>query len=182
MSKIGKKPIVIESTTQVLVNNQQVEVKGKDGSLSFNLPEEIKPVIEESQLILKVAKENRNSKALHGLWRAILNNAVIGVNKLWEKRLELVGTGYRVKMQGEDLFIEVGFSHPILFKKFTGVKYNVEGNNKIIVSGIDKELVGQIAHKIKKLKNPDPYKGKGIRYEGEFIKLKPGKKAKTAGA
>src|SRR3989344_5586731 len=127
-------------------------------------------------------KELKKVKALHGLYRTLISNAMQGVVTPWQKRLEIVGTGYNAKMQGEDLALKVGYSHPIVFKKVTGIKFQVDGNNIIIISGVDKQLVGQVAHQIKTNKKPDPYKGKGIRYEGERLKLKPGKKAKTAGA
>ncbi len=104
------------------------------------------------------------------------------MEKPWQKRLEVVGTGYNVKLQGEDLVFKLGYSHPVVFKKVTGIKFQVEGNNKVIIEGVDKQLVGQIAYQIKMLKKPDVYKGKGIRYEGEKLRIKPGKKAKAAGS
>ncbi len=182
MSKIGKSPITILDNTEVQINGQEITIKGKEGSLTITLSKELSVKKDNNLLIVETLGTSKEVKSLHGLYRAVLNNAMQGVNKLWEKRLELVGTGYRVKTQGENLFIEVGFSHPVIFEKVNGVSFVVEGNNKIFIRGVDKELVGQIAHKIKIIKKPDPYKGKGIRYEGEFIKLKPGKKAKTAGA
>jgi large subunit ribosomal protein L6 len=138
--------------------------------------------MENNELIIKRSNEEKKTKSLHGLYRQLVYNGVSGVEKLWEKRLEVVGTGYNVKLQGEDLVFKLGYSHPVVFKKTPGVSYQVDGNTKVIVSGVDKQLVGQIAHKIILLKKPDVYKGKGIRYEGEKLRIKPGKKAKAAGA
>lgn len=112
----------------------------------------------------------------------MINNAIVGVEKPWQKRLEVVGTGFNVKVQGNDIVFKVGYSHPVVFKSVSGVTLQVEGNNKVIISGADKQLVGQVAFQIKCIRKPDVYKGKGIRYEGEVLRIKPGKKAKAAGA
>lgn len=182
MSKIGTKTIEVPPGVTVNVTGTNVNVKGTEGELIFDVPRQVNVISENNVIHVKRIKEDKTSKSLHGLYRQLISNAVNGVQKPWEKRLEIVGTGFNVKMQGEDLVFKVGYSHPVVFKKVDKVKYKVEGNNKVVISGADKQLVGQIAFKIKMIKKPDAYKGKGIRYEGEQQKLKPGKKAKTAGA
>lgn len=181
MSKIGEKPIQIFQGTEVSIKDQKIVIKGKEGELKFVLPLIIKVNKENNTIFLKRSSNAKNVKALHGLWRSIINNAISGVNKLWEKRLKVVGTGYRAKMQGEDLILEVGYSHPVIFHKPPGVSISVLEGNIISVKGTNKQLVGQVAFQIKMIKKPDPYKGKGIRYEEEVIKLKPGKKLKAGG-
>jgi len=182
MSKIGEKPITVPETTQVEINNHSVKVIGKEGSLSVSIPDKIEVVKQNNLILVKRKSDDKKTKGLHGLVRSLIFNAVCGVNKLWEKRLKVVGIGYRVKMQGENLVLQVGYSHPVVFKKVAGVSLAVEGSDNISVKGVDKQLVGQVAYQIKSIKKPDPYKGKGIRYEGEKIKLKPGKKEKAATA
>ena len=182
MSKIGVKPIILPSEVKVDLAEGKVFIKGKDGEVDLGLlPKEIKLSVEQDKIYLKIPDDsNRKVKALHGLYRSLISNAVAGVQKIWEKKLEIVGTGFGVKTQGEDLAFKIGYSHPVIFKKISGIKFSVDGNNKIIISGADKQLVGQTAYKIKKIKIPDVYKGKGIKYDGEILKIKPGKKAKTA--
>jgi len=182
MSKIGNKKIEVPVGVVVEITGQTVKVKGKEGELSFILPTVLKIERQENQLVITRKNESKNSKSLHGLFRQLISNAVVGVEKLWQKRLEIVGTGFNVKAQGEDLVFKVGYSHPVVFKKVVGIKYQVEGNNKAVVLGADKQLVGEIAYQIKIIKKPDAYKGKGIKYEGEKLRIKPGKKAKAAGA
>lgn len=180
MSKIGNKLIQVPAGVEIALSGNTIEVKGKEGVLSFDLPPTITVEKKDDTLSVKSSGNDNHSKAIHGLIRSLISNATEGVIRPWEKRLEVVGTGYRVKLQGQDLVFEVGYSHSITFKKIEGVTYMVEGNNKVVVKGSNKQQVGEVAHKIKLLKKPDPYKGKGIRYEGEQIKLKPGKKAKAA--
>ncbi len=180
MSKIGSKPITVPSSVTVDVTDTTVNVKGPQGELSFRLPAGIKVEKKDSEIIVNRLNELKKTKAVHGLFRQLISNAVIGVEKPWERTLEIVGTGYNARLQGEDLVLKLGYSHPITFKKVPGIKYQVANNTKIIVSGIDKQLVGQIAYQIKILKKPDPYKGKGIKYLGEKLRIKPGKKAKVA--
>lgn len=184
MSKIGNKPIEVPQSVTVTISesDKSVQIKGKIGELSYKLPNKLNISREDNKLIVKRSSEDKKTKSLHGLYRSLLNNAIIGVDTPWTKRLEVVGTGFNVKMQGQDLVFKLGFSHPVVFKSTTGVNFVVDGNNKVIISGADKQLVGQVAYQIKSAKKPDPYKGKGIRYEGEQLKLKPGKKAKTEAA
>lgn len=180
MSKVGDQPIQIPSGVTVTVEPSYVVVSGNEGTLSVLLNRAIKISQEGEVLTVKRADESARSKALHGLTRTLLQNAVTGVVKPWEKDLEVLGTGYRVKANGENLVFEVGYSHTVEFKKVDDITFVVEGTNKIKVIGIDKQKVGEVAYKIKAIKKPDPYKGKGIRYAGEVVRLKAGKKAKTA--
>lgn len=179
MSKIGQKPISIPSSVTVDVAGNAVSVKGKEGELKFELPSGITAAKEESNLVVKRASDAKKIKSMHGLWRSLLANAVAGVETPWERKLEVSGTGFNVKLQGEDLVFKVGYSHPVVFKKVDKVKYAVEGTNKVTLKSIDKQLVGEIAYKVKMIKKPDVYKGKGIKYAGERLRIKPGKKAKT---
>lgn len=182
MSKVGENPIIIPASVTVEIKENRLTIKGKEGEFMIDLPRKLSVKKNDSQLILERHSNNKMVHSLHGLFRSLINNGVIGVEKLWQKRLEVVGTGFNVKSQGEDLVFKLGFSHPVVFKKQIGVKYLVESNNKVVVQGINKQLVGQVAYQIKKIKKPDIYKGKGIRYEGEQIRIKPGKKAKVATA
>jgi large subunit ribosomal protein L6 len=182
MSKIGQKAIEIPTSVVLEITKQNIVIKGKEGQLIIDVPKEISLIKKDNILTLKRSSENKKVKSVHGLFRQLIYNAVVGVDKPWIKRLEVVGTGFNVKLQGEDLIFRVGYSHMVFFKKIINIKYQVEGNNKVVVSGVDKQLVGQTAYQIKILKKPDAYKGKGIRYEGEKLRIKPGKKAKAAGA
>jgi large subunit ribosomal protein L6 len=179
MSRIGNQPVTVIDGVQVQVMDGSVNVKGPQGELNVAVPRNI--VVEAGDGVLVVKRENNvnETKALHGLAQRLINNAVLGVTKSWEKKLEVLGTGYKVKLQGRDLVFDVGYSHPVKFMSVEGIQYAVQAN-VVTISGADKQKVGQIANRIKAIRKPDPYKGKGIRYEGEQIKLKPGKKAKTA--
>ncbi|OGK28677.1 50S ribosomal protein L6 [Candidatus Roizmanbacteria bacterium RIFCSPHIGHO2_02_FULL_40_9] len=177
MSKIGDQPIKIEEGTTIIIEGKNVLVKGSKGEMSITLPDGINAVCEDSQIV--VTRRTDRFKALHGLTRSLIYNAVKGTNTQWEKKLQVTGTGYKVKMDGQNIVFEVGFSHPVKVEKVEGITFAVN-NNILTISGVNKQHVGEIANRIKTIRKPDPYKGKGIRYEGEFIKLKPGKKAKTA--
>lgn len=181
MSKIGEKPIILSPAINLSIEDNNVIVKGLQGEVSFVVPKELTLIREENNLIVKRKNNEKKVRSIHGLYRQLISNAIYGVEKAWEKKLEVVGTGFTVKLQGEDLVFKVGYSHPVVFKKQTGIKYQVEGNNKITVIGHDKQLVGQVAYQIKMIRKPDVYKGKGIRYLGEKLRIKPGKKAKAAG-
>lgn len=181
MSKIGQKIIEIPQGVTCTVEKKTITVKGPKGGYMVSLPEKLEVVLENNTMLIKRTHEDKKTKSLHGLYRQLVFNGVSGVNEHWKKRLEVVGTGFNVKLQGEDLVFKLGYSHPVIFKKVLGITYQVEGNTKVIISGVDKQLVGQVAHQIKSLKKPDVYKGKGIRYEGEKLRIKPGKKAKAAG-
>lgn len=179
MSKIGQKPVTVPQTVTTETIENRIVVKGKEGTLTIELPDGLSVAKENDTLLVKRTNDTKHQKSLHGLYRSLISNAVVGVETPWEKRLEVVGTGFNVKMQGEDLVFKVGYSHPVVFKKVEGVKYAVEGNNKVVLKSRDKQLVGEIAYKVKMIKKPDVYKGKGIKYAGEKLRIKPGKKAKT---
>lgn len=182
MSKIGERPIILSQAVTLTIDGNKISVKGPQGEMSFDVPKEITLVKEENNLLIKRNNNEKKVRSLHGLYRQLIGNAIIGVEKPWEKKLEVVGTGYTVKLQGEDLVFKIGYSHLVTFKKQPGIKYKVEGNNKVTVEGYDKQMVGQVAYQIKMIRKPDVYKGKGIRYLGEKLRIKPGKKAKAAGA
>ncbi|NCO88441.1 50S ribosomal protein L6 [Candidatus Roizmanbacteria bacterium CG2_30_33_16] len=182
MSKIGQKPISISAGVNLQINEGLINVKGPKGEWNGILPRVLELKNKDNQWTVSRKNENKTSKSLHGLYRTLINNAIVGVEKPWQKRLEVVGTGFNVKVQGNDIVFKVGYSHPVVFKSVSGVTLQVEGNNKVIISGADKQLVGQVAFQIKCIRKPDVYKGKGIRYEGEVLRIKPGKKAKAAGA
>jgi len=179
MSKIGKKPILVSQGVQIEIKNSLILIKGQEGSLSFVLPSHFKLEFKDDKIFLLKEKETKNINALYGLYRQLINNAVLGVQKKWEKKLSIFGTGYNVKLQNGDLVLKLGFSHPIVFKKREGVEYKVEKDTIISVLGVNKQLVGEVAYQIRQIKPPDPYKGKGIRYENEKLKLKPTKKLKA---
>lgn len=176
MSKIGNQPIEIPSGVEVKLSGNLVSVKGPKGELKREINPIIKIEIKGNQIIVSPGKETKKTSALWGLSRMLLKNMVDGVARGFEKKLELEGIGYKVALAGKDLNLGLGFSHPVEFKAVPSVDFKVE-KNTIIISGIDKESVGQIAADIRKLRPPEPYKGKGIRYAGEVVKLKAGKKA-----
>lgn len=180
MSKIGQTPVTVPTSVTVVNNDGQITVTGKEGKLSYSVPEGIVMKQENGILTFERTKEDKRTRSMHGFFRKIIANAVTGVETPWVKKLEIVGTGFNVKMQGEEFLFKLGYSHPVVVKKVEGVKFAAEGNTKLSVAGIDRQLVGQVAHQIKIIKKPDAYKGKGIRYAGEVIKTKPGKKAKAA--
>ena len=175
MSRIGKMPIAIPQGVEVNINGQHVSVKGPKGELSLEVSEPIKVVVEENEIIVTRPDEEQTSKALHGLSRTLIANNVHGVSQGFQKNLEIVGTGYRAVAKGSSVELALGLSHPVVVDPPAGVTLQVEGQNKIIVSGIDKQAVGEVAANIRKLRKPEPYKGKGIRYEGEYVRRKAGK-------
>ena len=179
MSRIGKQPIEIKEGVTVDVADSKVLVKGPRGELDFKLPKVVKAEVADNKVNLTRSTNQKLHKALHGTYRALVNNAVIGVSEGWSKTLELVGTGYRASIKDNDLTITVGYSHPIEFKAPEGITFSVE-KLLITISGVDKELVGLTAANIRKVRPPEPYKGKGIRYQGEVVRRKPGKAAKAA--
>ncbi len=179
MSRIGNKPLSIPTAVTVSIAGDQVVVTGPKGALPLTIPKGIAVTLEESTLRVKRDNDERQTRALHGMVRSMLASNMIGVSEGFTKKLELVGTGYRAKKQGADLAISIGHSHPDLFKAVAGVELNTESDTVIVVSGIDKQRVGQAAANIRELRPPEPYKGKGIRYQGEVIRRKAGKAAKT---
>ncbi|MDO8638111.1 MAG: 50S ribosomal protein L6 [Candidatus Daviesbacteria bacterium] len=179
MSRIGNAPIQIPSGVTVNTEGQSVIVNGPLGQLKITIDPKIKVEVENQEVKLKRKDEGRVARSLHGLSRALIANMVIGVEKGWQKKLELVGVGFRASGGGEKLILNVGYSHPIEVIAPEGIKFNVEENTKITVSGIDKSLVGQVSAKVRSVRKPEPYKGKGIRYSGEYIKKKAGKAGKV---
>ena len=179
MSRIGKTPIEIKSGVEVVVNADSVEIKGPKGTLAQSIPEGIEVQKEEETIIVKRDNDLRETKALHGLVRSLLNNKVQGVTEGYQKQLELVGVGYRAQSKGNNaLELQLGFSHPVKYSAPDGITLEVPSQTEINISGIDKQVVGQVAADIRALKKPEPYKGKGIRYVGEHIIRKAGKTAK----
>lgn len=178
MSRIGKLPITVPGGVDVKIDGQQVTVKGSKGELSLVVAEPIRVALEDGQVLVTRPDDERESRALHGLTRTLINNNIIGVTEGYSKGLEVVGTGYRVQQKGTGLELALGFSHPVNVEAPEGITLAVEGANKITVSGISKQAVGEAAANIRKLKKPEPYKGKGIRYAGENIRRKAGKAGK----
>ena len=182
MSRVGKKQIVLPKGVETKIEGGKITVKGPKGTLSRTLPEQISISLDNGILTLKRSNDENNVKALHGLYRALIANMVAGVAAGFEKKLVLSGVGYRAAKQGNNLVLQVGFSHPLTFLPPSGIEFKLEGQDKVTVSGADRELVGEIASKIKKSKEIEPYKLKGIKYFGEIVKKKAGKAAKAAGA
>lgn len=178
MSRIGKLPIAIPGGVDVKIDGQQVTVKGSKGELVLTVAEPIRVAVEDGQVLVTRPNDERDSRALHGLTRTLISNNIIGVTEGYSKALEVVGTGYRVVQKGAGLELALGFSHPVLVDAPEGITLAVEGATKIIVSGISKQGVGEAAANIRKLKKPEPYKGKGIRYAGENVRRKAGKAGK----
>src|SRR5687768_3942591 len=179
MSRIGRLPIPVPSGVDVAIDGQTVNVKGPKGSLSHTVATPI-TVARDEDGTLKVARPNdeRRSRALHGLSRTLIANMITGVTEGYTKTLEIVGVGYRVQARGSDLEFALGFSHPVPVKAPDGISFAVEAPTRLRVTGIDKQQVGQVPANIRKLRKPDPYKGKGVRYQGEVIKRKVGKTGK----
>jgi large subunit ribosomal protein L6 len=171
-------PIDIPAGVTVTVDGQDVTVKGPKGELSLTVASPIEAKVEENQVIVTRPDDERASRSLHGLTRTLINNNIIGVTQGYEKKLEVVGTGYRVNAKGQGIEFALGYSHPITVEPPQGITLSVEGNDKVIVSGIDKQAVGEVAANIRKLRKPEPYKGKGVRYEGERVRRKAGKAGK----
>ncbi len=181
MSRIGLKPITIPSGVEIHVGNGVVQVKGAKGSLLVNLLPGISARVEESQLSLSRDDEERRTRGFHGLTRALLANAVTGVSEGWKKDLEIVGIGYRVEKRETEVVFNLGFSHPVHFPIPEGISIDVDPKaNRVSVSGIDRQRVGQVAANIRSLRPPEPYKGKGVRYAGERIRMKAGKQGAKA--
>lgn len=175
MSRIGKMPVDIPSGVEVAINGNQITVKGPKGSLSRVLHKDMIIKKEDSKIIVERPSDEKNHRALHGLTRSLINNMVVGVVNGFEKRLALEGVGYRAAKQGDKLVLTVGYSHPVEFDPPEGIEFEVPAANRIVVKGIDKDLVGQIAANIRAVREPEPYKGKGIRYENEVVRRKEGK-------
>mgnify|MGYP003331524909 FL=1 len=178
MSRIGKMPIAIPSGVEVKIDGQVVSVKGPKGTLTHTVPAPITVAVEENSIMVSRPDDERTSRSLHGLTRTLIANNIEGVTKGFTKGLEIVGTGYRVTQKGSAIEFALGYSHPILVQAPEGISFQVEGNTKITVVGIDKQAVGEVAANIRKLRKPEPYKGKGVRYAGEVVRRKAGKAGK----
>jgi large subunit ribosomal protein L6 len=175
MSRVGKKPIEIPKDVEVKMEKRKVLIKGPKGELSQEFRPEVEVFVKEGKIFITPKIQTKKTSAYWGLTRALLANMVIGVTNGYEKKLEIQGIGYKAVLEGEDLKLQAGFTHPVKVKKPEGIKFSVE-KEVITISGIDKKLVGETAAKIRKIRPPDPYKGKGIRYQGEIVKKKVGKK------
>ncbi|MFD1714700.1 50S ribosomal protein L6 [Amnibacterium flavum] len=175
MSRIGRAPIDIPSGVDINVDGRLVTVKGPKGELALTVAAPIEVAIDGSQVVVTRPDDERESRSLHGLTRTLIANNVIGVTQGYSKSLEVVGTGYRVTAKGSSIEFALGFSHPVTVEPPAGISFQVEGNNKLTVSGIDKQAVGEVAANIRKIRKPEPYKGKGVRYAGENVRRKTGK-------
>ena len=171
-------PIDIPGGVEVKIDGQAVTVKGPKGELALTVASPIEVAIEENQVVVTRPDDERSSRSLHGLTRTLIANQIIGVTQGYSKGLEVVGTGYRVQAKGEGVEFALGFSHPVTVNPPAGITFTVEGNNKLTVSGIDKQAVGEVAANIRKIRKPEPYKGKGVRYAGEIVRRKAGKSGK----
>ena len=178
MSRIGKSPIPVPAGVEVSISGSDVSVKGPKGQLKLTVASPITVALTDGQVIVSRPDEERISRSLHGLTRTLIANQIIGVTQGFTKALEIVGTGYRVASKGQALEFALGYSHPITVDPPQGISFAVEGNTKIVVSGIDKQAVGEVAANIRKLRKPEPYKGKGVRYAGEVVRRKAGKSGK----
>ncbi|KPV57097.1 50S ribosomal protein L6 [Paenibacillus sp. A3] len=178
MSRIGRKPITIPSGVNVTIDNTLITVKGPKGTLSRELHRDMKISVEDNVLTVERPSDNKLHRSLHGTTRSVVQNMVSGVTDGFAKSLDLVGVGYRANKTGNKLVLNVGYSHPVEIEPENGIEFEVPSNTKIIVKGIDKELVGATAAKVRSVREPEPYKGKGIKYEGERILRKEGKAGK----
>jgi large subunit ribosomal protein L6 len=178
MSRIGRKPIPVPKGVEVKIDGIHVVVKGPKGSLERDIHPDLSVKVEDETLLVERPSDARDHRALHGLTRSLIANMVTGVTDGFTKSLEINGVGYRANAKGADIEFALGYSHPVHFPAPAGITLTVEGTNKVIVSGMDNQLVGQIAANIRELRPPEPYKGKGIKYEGERIRRKAGKAAK----
>lgn len=181
MSRIGKKPVEIPQGVTVEIQGDKIKIKGSKGELTRVLPKEVKAEQKDNTIVVTRTGDSDKEKAIHGLYRTLLSNMVEGVTKGYEKKMEIVGVGFKVKASGNKLTLNVGFSHPVDFKAADGITFEEDKEEKTIfmIKGIDKELVGETAAKVRSIKPPEPYKGKGIRYHGEYIEKKAGKAAAT---
>ncbi|MDD5127460.1 MAG: 50S ribosomal protein L6 [Dehalococcoidales bacterium] len=181
MSRIGRLPIKLPAGVTAKIEGTRISIKGPKGELNRNLHPEMQIKLEDNQLLVSRPSDSKEHRALHGLTRSLVNNMVLGVTGGFEKSLEVVGVGYRVEQSGTKLLLRVGLSHPLEVTPMPGITLAAEGTNKIHVKGIDKEAVGEMADKIRSMRLRDSFKGKGIKYAGETVRLKPGKAGKVVG-
>jgi len=178
MSRIGKKPVTLPKGVKVTVNGAEAVVEGAKGKLACPVPPGISLEVQADSIVLTRANDEAQTRAFHGLTRALLQNAVTGVSEGWKKELDIVGVGYKATMEGTRLKLELGYSHPIFYEDPQGIALAVDKGTHITVTGHDRQLVGQVAADIRKFRKPEPYKGKGIQYTGEVIRRKAGKTGK----
>ncbi len=178
MSRVGLKPVDIPSGVEVKIEKNSVITKGPKGELSQEFQEEMMIERVEDQILVKRPSDEPFYRALHGLTRSLINNMVVGVHQGFEKTLEIVGVGYRAQMKGKNLEVQAGYSHPVVVEAITGIEFEVPIPTKIVIRGADKQQVGEVAANIRSIRRPEPYKGKGIKYEGEHVRRKVGKTAK----
>ena len=175
MSRIGMKPVPVAAGVKVTVNGKEVVTEGKLGKMSVTLPEAISAVVEGNEVKVSRVSDEGNNKALHGLFRSLIKNNIIGVSEGYKKELQIVGVGYKAVLAGNKLTLSLGYSHDIVYPVPEGIKIQITDATKLLISGIDKQLVGEVAASIRKFKKPEPYKGKGVRYSDEHVVIKPGK-------
>jgi large subunit ribosomal protein L6 len=178
MSRIGRLPIDVPNGVDVTVDDRNVTVKGPKGQLALTVAQPISVAIEDGRVVVTRPDDERVSRSLHGLTRTLIANNIQGVTQCYSKSLDVVGTGYRVQARGANVEFALGFSHPVVVEPPAGITFTVEGNNRLTVSGIDKQAVGETAANIRKIRKPEPYKGKGVRYTGEVVRRKAGKAGK----
>ena len=180
MSRIGRMPVPVPQGVSVDVQKNTVRVKGPKGELSRTFDPDMKIELENDQIVVQRPTDHRRHRALHGLTRALLNNMVTGVSQGFVRRLQIEGVGYRAELQGKNLVLNVGYSHPVVIEPPDGISFEIEkGYRTVSVSGVDKEVVGEMAARIRRVRPPEPYKGKGIRYQGEYVRRKAGKAGKV---
>lgn len=179
MSRIGKMPVAIPSGVEVTIDGSTVTVKGGNGELTRTFSDIMSIKVEDGNVIVERPDDSREAKSLHGLTRTLIHNMIVGVSEGYAKKLELVGVGYRAALKGTDLELQLGYSHPVVVPAPENIAFEVPSQTEIIVKGISKEQVGQVAANIRAWRKPEPYKGKGIRYEGEYVRRKLGKAAKS---
>ena len=179
MSRIGKKPIAIPKGVTIKVDGSTVDVKGPKGQMTQALPPSITAAMEDGTLVTKKTSDEREHDKFHGLARSLVNNAVLGVTEGWKRELDIVGVGYRAEMKGKQVVLALGYSHPVVFDIPNGIDIAIEKQTHITVTGVDRQLVGQVAANLRRLRKPDPYQQKGVRYTGEVLKKKAGKTGAT---
>lgn len=181
MSRVGKKPIPVPDKTKVDISGRTVKVSGPKGNLSMEIHPAVAVAVENNNVLVTRSTDQKQHRALHGLTRSLVNNMMIGVSEGFKRELQIIGVGYRAEMKGTRLIMHLGYSHPIVVSPPEGLTMEViPKENKVIISGIDKQMVGQMAAKIRSLRKPEPYKGKGVRYVGEHVRSKVGKKSGAA--
>lgn len=177
MSRKGKAPIAVPKGVEVKIGDKQISVKGPKGTLQHELVPQVKVSLDKEVILVELSEAHKNAENFHGLYRSLINNMVVGVAQGFEKKLEMIGVGYRAAVQGHNLDLQIGFSHPTQLRIPEGVQVKVDKNTTIVITGADKQKIGQFAADIRGVRPPEPYQGKGIRYAGEYVRKKAGKAA-----